>query len=241
MFSAFTLAEVLITLVIIGVIAAITVPTLMAHQKKIELITQFKRGYSMLSNGFKLAMAKDGVTRLSDTTLFNSINGENTKDETEQSEFLKQFSTIFTEMKSYNVSETPENMYIKYKNLSGAGNFDPLEYSRMSFYLNNGSIVYGMFFKETTDGSYVNGFASKKTIGNIFIDINGAKKPNTIGRDLFYFFLYDDGRLIPYGAKEYNEGLYWVTNNYCKSGDAGLQSNLACTSRIIDEGWEMNY
>ena len=46
--KAFTLAEVLITLVVIGVIAAITVPTLMANYKKQEASARIKKFYSTL-------------------------------------------------------------------------------------------------------------------------------------------------------------------------------------------------
>ena len=47
--SAFTLAEVLITLVIIGVIAAITVPTLINKTNKQEYGSKLKKAYSTLS------------------------------------------------------------------------------------------------------------------------------------------------------------------------------------------------
>ncbi|MCD7879098.1 MAG: type II secretion system GspH family protein, partial [Candidatus Gastranaerophilales bacterium] len=53
--SAFTLAEVLITLVIIGIIAAVTVPTLMANYKKKEVSSRLKKFYSTLSNAVRLA------------------------------------------------------------------------------------------------------------------------------------------------------------------------------------------
>ncbi|MCD7879492.1 MAG: type II secretion system GspH family protein [Candidatus Gastranaerophilales bacterium] len=51
---AFTLAEVLITLVIIGVIAAITVPTIMANHQKQETAAKLKKFYSTLSNAIQL-------------------------------------------------------------------------------------------------------------------------------------------------------------------------------------------
>jgi prepilin-type N-terminal cleavage/methylation domain-containing protein len=47
--KAFTLAEVLITLGIIGVVAAMTLPTLIQNHKNRELQTQFKKSYSTLS------------------------------------------------------------------------------------------------------------------------------------------------------------------------------------------------
>ena len=47
---AFTLAEVLITLGIIGVVAAITLPTLIANYKNKVLLNQAKNSYSIISN-----------------------------------------------------------------------------------------------------------------------------------------------------------------------------------------------
>ena len=46
--GAFTLAEVLITLGIIGVVAAMTMPALIANHRKTVLKTQFKKAYSEL-------------------------------------------------------------------------------------------------------------------------------------------------------------------------------------------------
>lgn len=52
---AFTLAEVLITLGIIGVVAAITLPTMITKSKKRVIETQLKEYYSMMNQAFKLA------------------------------------------------------------------------------------------------------------------------------------------------------------------------------------------
>lgn len=56
---AFTLAEVLITLGVIGVVAALTMPTLVAHYKAKVLETQFKRSYSVLYNATKMLVQQD--------------------------------------------------------------------------------------------------------------------------------------------------------------------------------------
>ena len=48
--KAFTLAEVLITLTIIGVIAAITIPNLMQKYTKHQYVVGLKKAYSELSN-----------------------------------------------------------------------------------------------------------------------------------------------------------------------------------------------
>ena len=52
---AFTLAEVLITLVVIGIIAAITVPIVMANHRKQETSARLKKFYSALSQAVRLA------------------------------------------------------------------------------------------------------------------------------------------------------------------------------------------
>ena len=56
----FTLAEVLITLTIIGVIAAITIPNLMQKWRKHERITQIKTAHAIIQNAVKMSIAENG-------------------------------------------------------------------------------------------------------------------------------------------------------------------------------------
>ena len=58
--SAFTLAEVLITLVVIGVVAALTIPTAVSKYRKTTVITRLKASYSTLSNAVRLSIAANG-------------------------------------------------------------------------------------------------------------------------------------------------------------------------------------
>ena len=58
----FTLAEVLIVLVILGVIAALTVPNLMGTADEKARITAFKKAYSELNHAFQLAIAENGAS-----------------------------------------------------------------------------------------------------------------------------------------------------------------------------------
>ncbi len=58
--KSFTLAEVLITLVIIGIIAAITVPIIMANHKKVEYAGKLKKFYSNMTNAIKQAEIQQG-------------------------------------------------------------------------------------------------------------------------------------------------------------------------------------
>lgn len=58
--SAFTLAEVLITLGIIGVVAALTITSLVTRYQKKQTVVQLKKAYSRLLNAFETAEAEYG-------------------------------------------------------------------------------------------------------------------------------------------------------------------------------------
>ena len=58
--KAFTLAEVLITLVIIGVIAAITIPSLINKTNEQETVVAVKKAYSILSQAYQRIVAENG-------------------------------------------------------------------------------------------------------------------------------------------------------------------------------------
>ena len=61
----FTLAEVLITLVIIGVIAAITVPTLINKTQNQEYVSKLKKAYSTFTQATNQIIAEEGTPNAS--------------------------------------------------------------------------------------------------------------------------------------------------------------------------------
>lgn len=62
-FAAFTLAEVLITLGIIGVVAAMTMPSLVNEHRNKQYVVAFKKLYSNFSNAIILYKADQGCDR----------------------------------------------------------------------------------------------------------------------------------------------------------------------------------
>ena len=56
--KGFTLAEVLITLGIIGVVAALTIPTLVAKYQQKALNTQFKKSYALINQAIRNVQAQ---------------------------------------------------------------------------------------------------------------------------------------------------------------------------------------
>ena len=60
--AAFTLAEVLITLGIIGIVAAMTLPTLIANYQKKVVETRLIAFYSKINQAYRMSYAENGDT-----------------------------------------------------------------------------------------------------------------------------------------------------------------------------------
>lgn len=223
---AFTLAEVLITLSIIGVVAALTIPTLIQKYQKIVLVNQLKKAVSVVENGFRKAMADDGVDKLEDTSLFRE---EGSIAFSGYRPTLKyNLDKYFKIIKNDEYGTIP----INYKYLDGFKYAQPPQFA--SIYLSDGIILY-------TSGFYRTTFSGSPTasLGGILIDVNGEKGPNQYGRDMFNFNLANNGRLYPAGSKEDNGYSYWKTNGGCDP--AAARSGWLCAARIIENGWVMDY
>ncbi len=203
-------------------------------------------------------MASEGVVKLSNTKLIQSINGRTTST-ANQSAFRSEFAKHFNVLKSYDEGATPQADTITYKPLKTGGdteNYAPAPDTTV-FFIADGSIYYMTLYKDTSmlisKEHLKEGIAlgSKKDdpIGDIMIDVNGKKEPNQWGRDVFWFDINNDGRLIPLGGIDNSLLTYKNKNNvWQKSGEyycVDMTQNgiwgYGCTARIIEEGWQMNY
>lgn len=72
--NAFTLAEVLITLGIIGVVAAMTIPVLMVEYKKSVIETRLKKVYSTVNQAINLSMLDNGDKKTWDTLTSSNVD-----------------------------------------------------------------------------------------------------------------------------------------------------------------------
>lgn len=202
---AFTLAEVLVTLGIIGIVAAMTLPTVYRECQKFVLSVQFKKTYSTLSQALQKAQADMGyiprcyytMSNLSSTTSL----GDNGK--IEDCEVLNR--AFLDALNIAQLCEPPAypSCIPKYKG------FDTMAYERhpdssaddaligvrgvTGFYEEN--ILYKNRAYALADGSIIINFGVvKSTLPRIFaVDINGKKGPNKWGYDLFSFWTGSDG------------------------------------------------
>ena len=71
--SAFTLAEVLITLAIIGVVAAISIPSVISNTQQQEFKTGLRKAVSVLNSAITMNMAMEGETPYDNANLFGYL------------------------------------------------------------------------------------------------------------------------------------------------------------------------
>ncbi len=75
--SGFTLAEVLITLGIIGTVAAMTIPTLMMNYHKRIWESKLKKIYSIATNACERMLIEENVSRVNETTVYGEVTNDN--------------------------------------------------------------------------------------------------------------------------------------------------------------------
>ena len=202
--AAFTLAEVLITLGIIGVVAALTIPNLVANYQKKLLINQNKQAYSLIINALnKIKLDSPGLSYIS-----SEVFAPSTSKDDAFVLFSKYFKTTKLRVGTY-----------KIKNMRpGENHNDPNKYDdgeampARNFQTASGMIVglekftydgcirHGEVYVYNPDGTIArdeNGNAITKpstleTCADIFIDVNGKKEPNQYGKDAFRFSVLKD-------------------------------------------------
>ncbi len=173
--SGFTLAEVLITLAIIGVVAALTIPTVVRNYQKQQTVTQLKKTYAALANTTNLAIAEEGPISEWDAQKYNAGGmGQGSID------FANKYIIPYLKVSKNCENNTSGDCKFNYNHLNKQySSYLGSEYAR--FYLNNGTLV-----ALVTD----TGSENLYKLAYIFIDINGQKKPNTFGKDIFRFAYY---------------------------------------------------
>ena len=225
------MAEVLITLGIIGVVAALTIPSVIINYQKKETVTKLKKVYTTLSNAAEMSIAENGDMKGWDWTLA-------------QTDVDKFIETYYLPYLSVSEKKWPNENYRIY-NL--AGRWVISNYSQLiSVILSNGQII---IFKVAHDTGYM----------WIFADINGTKGPNRVGKDVFVFdgrnFAQRDSN--KYYIKFWGQSDLWgrasligdnITENTPNTGGYGCSkenkygyySGFYCGALIMLDGWKIS-
>ncbi len=214
--AAFTLAEVLVTLGIIGVVSAMTVPSLMQNYQRQSYVTQLHKVYNEFSQAFVQYQTDNNALNLKEAG-FSSQDNINS--------FIRSYFKVIKECDSMDGCFADA-----YKKMNGtATKAWAVDYK--SFVLANGASIRPAYLPE-----------GNKII-NIALDINGLKGPNVVGRDLFWLYVYNNGLIddCPTDTgtnapltKEQRDTLY---NTYCIVST----SVDGCFGKILNDNWQMTY
>jgi prepilin-type N-terminal cleavage/methylation domain-containing protein len=240
--KGFTLAEVLITLTIIGVVAAMSIPSLLNSTNKQEFVVALKKHYTIMDSSFKLYLVNNGC--------MGDLRGCSI--------------TLSNDADLYNIFKPSLNVAKDCGNSAGRGCFPPgitYKYLNPTFLwtvLDDDTASYKIRLTDNAiismhllDGACsVNSSRSSRdpllhTCGEFHIDVNGEKGPNREGRDVFDFFITSFG--------VYPKGMYDDSSYSDLSGNSGCDPNsinttavpyqalgFGCTAKILQESL-MNY
>ena len=225
--AAFTLAEVLVTLGIIGVVSAMTVPTLMQNYQRQSYVTQLHKVYNEMSQVFQQMMTDRNALNLKETGLLNT-----TEQATETfKNYLKVVQDCGNNFSPCFASEYHSTTGSSIKTVEA-------NWWSSSFVLADGAAIglHGLIDYSAGNVSYPYGY--------MYVDINGAKGPNITGRDFFLFYYFNDGTLDDVVTPECK------TAGICSSTLEVQRVNYSCVGqtwpagclgRILNDNWQMTY
>ncbi len=185
--KAFTLAEVLITLAIIGVVAAISIPSVISNSQQQEFKTGLRKAVSVLNSAITMNMALDGETPYDNANLFGFLMKHMAIVES-TSRLKEKFYVKFNESHAYYVGNTAfyttDGMRYELRYGDGSATTMPLYENNKIVLCSKGQS--GSFNASETNvcggcGSYglnSNSDNTTKPPCLVMVDVNGDKKPN---------------------------------------------------------------
>ena len=229
------MAEVLVTLGIIGVVSAMTVPTLMQNHQRKTYVTQLHKAYNEIQQAFMQDMADKNAINLKEAGL---------TDPEAMDEFISRHFKV--------VQACPAHKHcsdIKYKNLNGT----TVDTSGALTWGNGACAIIASGAEiciDTVSGRTYSYGGYSAGWGISFVDVNGSGGPNILGRDAFIMINWDDGVLDTVNASPACR-----TKGICDGASLEAIRNAAgaaceatvtytdnqCFGKILNNNWEMTY
>lgn len=201
----------MITLAIIGVVAAMTIPVLVANYQQKTLNNQFKKAYALInqallstvgelgylpqcyyraSDGYFVFISKGDACAVLRDNFFSKIKiSRKCEGNAYADGCIPEYEEMDTVANANNPDKEVPEGYESY------GDYE----SRGCVYFRKNAILNDRTVYVLSDGTIIMQYAS--TINIIAVDINGTKGPNKWGYDLFSFMLIFDGSRLYYGGE----------------------------------------
>lgn len=194
--QAMTLAEVLITLGIVGVVCAITIPTLIHANQENEFKAAWKKAFSAINQASLMIINDNSLTM---TGIFANNN-----------KIRDTFAQYMNVVQKCDSGTTLDNCWnINYYFLNGTFAYDtsdPYFKNGSRMILADGTFVY--FNDAAPSCNLVTGNTPTNGVcGRFMVDVNGGKGPNRYGKDIFEGWIQSN-KIVPYGSN----GDIWSTD-----------------------------
>lgn len=214
----FTLVEILVALGIIGVIAAITLPTLMNNTMSAQIGPKLAKAVAAFEQANAELMRENSIEYLSEEyDSFEDYQNDITR-------YLKATQTNASQV--WNATSS-SNSCVATPSLYQIG------------LLAKDGVEYALYYDPTERRDVPPHQAS---LAAVIIDINGSSGPNRAGTDLFSFAMYEDGTLKPVGgnnwAEEGDNGCSWRT--LCEIGSIPTDA-WACAGHVFENNLKVLY
>lgn len=244
--NAFTLLEVLITVGIIGVVSALTIPNLVKNYQRDAQVLQLRKTVTEIENALDMLITEEGKTSLGATSL--SLDGGVDRFISSKFKIIKTCggnSGCFASENYVSINDSDS------RGFRCSGNSYILA-SSAAICANKVSLVN---IKASVDGADATP-AQREVQGlniELFIDVNGPQPPNIGGRDMFHVFIQPDGRIQDQalynasGCISSSDGV--ISQCYSDSVSVvhvlptctGEAFGAGCFANILDNNWKVTY
>lgn len=183
---AFTLAETLITLGIVGVVVAITIPTLIANYQKQVFANKLAQTYSILNQAIDMAITEHGEPK-------NWEWDEKYDSGIRDIKWVNKY--LYPYLKGQKIpgeQRLPTQYVYTYETLDGT-EYNGTGRIHVEYVMNNGTVL------TSRGGGY--DWSDDPWVW-LEIDLNGKNGPNVKGKDIFNLFFYSEKRF---------HSAYWVS------------------------------
>ena len=231
----FTLAETLITLGIIGVVAALTIPGLINKCRHIILKNQFKKSVALVNQIIRRTKANMDIETFA--TYCTDYNKQYINGETCISELLNNRSTKskITKKPGTGVYYDIDRSNDVIKNYTGKQRATYSDFGHHGF---QRTLYYTVAM---ADGQYIN-YGIENHELYIPVDINGSAKPNRLGHDIFIFTVSkkDDslqGITVNFSGND-DDPDYWgnqTTGNPCNLTSTQKGNGIGCAQYALKD------
>ncbi len=223
----------LVTLGIIGIVAAMTLPTLINNYRKTVTVNQLKVAYSIMAQALTMAQKDYGDMTYWEIGEHMSMDPDNSDAVNDSlNNFVEKYLAPYLKVITYCQSGTKINSACNYSFVTSR---PPVE----SIVLGNNIVAFitenGMIFRL----SYENSYDSTGTFGRYIyfeVDLNGKQKPNRTGEDIFIMYLDTKmSKMLMFGhERSRNQIINGTFGRGCNKSATGY-----CGALIMMDGWQI--